>query len=1150
MFARSIRNVILFCAVAMLGMASVCVAQFSSNIQGTVTDSTKAAVGQARVSLHSVATGIDSVTTTSASGFYRFTSIQPGSYTVSAAAQGFEAASVAVTVTTDETRGADIALQVAGSKVNVTVNSVATTLNPDETRVETTLSASDISALPLPNRDTQQLIALTPGITGHQNESPTNGYGSSIFAGNFNPDYHGNGLSTAGNLYILDDLPVNDAVNAGQALVLPNSDDIAEVALQAQTYSVQNGTAASIETAFTTKSGSNNFHGAVDYSYDSANVGSAKQPVTMVLAPFHQNIVLASLGGPIIKNKTFFFGSVEKQNAAIGGGSLVQNVLTPEFGAWALSAFPNSGAAKALTFAPADRVTPIAMSGKPAQTLASGLGSGIGSGCGTTQTVAADSTQSYNIPCNLPVYDNNAIFNQAQPFNGLQWNVRLDQSFRDDKDRIYVYYERIDQKLGDLAIRSALDAVSPSQNKYITGNYIHVFNDHLLNEAHFGNLRAIGGQQLNDPRVSSIPYSPIGLDTANGFAFEQWYGTMPFAAQFNKVHTYNFRDTVSYTWRSHSIRAGYQFQRGDVFQDSSQIYGRPFYPFYITDTISWASNAQSAGYSLYTIGGATGQYVPQFYGSTSIFNGLFVEDSWKARPNLALTLGIRYDDFGNPQRYGATGQPFAPIFLGSGSTFQQQVVNLSTHIAPRAFTNSQNPNFMPRVGFAYTPTKDKLLLLRGGIGLYENAPTPYQIANNLPTNPPNRISLNPYGQVPYGDFTTDYAPFGYNYGTFPVYGTDPYGNIYNKPTQQPGQVYPSNLNGYPANLKPEKILNYSFGLEQQFPDNLVFGISYVGSHGYDLIAGASGAGAGGGTGSDAGGNNDWNLVLGSKNRPLNSAGIAEWGQLNIGRNILSSSYNAMVVTARQTYKGLSYQANYNWSQALQDSPVAYDNGTAVYLWQTPSNPKQLHGPSTFDVTNSFSFGGGYTVPKLFGSGIKNEVLSNWRVSALAIAQSGTPFTVFNQTSDYAANNTGSGGQDGSSGIYGYPNYTGTQHGFKKSQAVAGVFGGSPTAGISLFPDPAGVGKTPVLGNQGPNSFRNLGYFTVNAGISKGFTFPIPHVAESARFFLRGEAVNLLNRTNYNGFVNDVNSTTTFGTVLSGTPAQQARYLQLGGRFEF
>jgi hypothetical protein len=1118
---------------ALLCLWQPCFAQYSSNVEGTVSDPSGAVIANAAVTLHGAGTGVDLKEATNATGYYRFSAVAPGDYQVIVSNTGFKTESIAVTVNPEETRGVDVALTPAAGAVNVTVNGVAEALNPEETRVEQTLTSQEISQLPLPNRDVQLLMAMTPGVVGFQNETPAMGYGSTIFAASFQPNYVANGEGLKSNIFLIDDLPVSDDITQGAAMILPNSDMIGQVSLQSQTYSVENGTGSSLQTSFSTKSGGNQFHGAIDYSYAGANVGGAGQPthaagepVTEVPLDFHQNLLLASLGGPIIRDKTFFFGSVEKQNAAIAAASTADPYFTESFANWALAAFPNSGAAEGLVFAPPTR-------DEAGPTTVTKTAADYGMPCGTPQTVPADPSLTYNIPCDQSVYTVNAIFNQSQPFDGIQWNVRLDQALRGGKDRVYVMYERIDQTLGDLAERPALDSNSPSQNKYLAANYIHLFSSRLLNEFHAGNLRAIEGTILGNPAAASIPYLPILLDSAAGYQFTFPFGVTPFGSQTNKEHTYALRDTLSYSLRNHTIRGGYQFYRGDYFQDSSGIYSRAFVPFYTTDTFSWVSNTAQAGYNLYTIGGTTGKYTPQYYGATSIYNGLWVEDSWKVRSNLTVTAGIRYDDFGNPSKYGSTAQPFVPMFPGAGNTFQQQTWTTVTHIANTAFTQSQNWNFMPRAGFAYTPYKDKTTLLRGGIGLYENVLTPYQIANNLPTQPPNRISLYETSIVPYGNFTTTSAPYGYTY-TYPVYGTDPSGNIYSCPamTDTASCLFSANLNGFVPQLKPEKFLNYSFGLEQQFLHNTVLGVTYAGSHGFDLVYGASASGQGG--------NADYNLLPGSPTaRPT-----FEWGELNYGNNGLTSYWNALIVTGKHNYRNFTFQANYNWEKATQDAPTTSDSnstgtGATYNLWKGIYNPKSFHGVSAFDVADSFSFGGVYEVPKFKDSRLLTETVGGWRVGAIVIAQTGTPFTVAHEGEDYQYD--GCDTFNGTSGCAGFPTYSGSKrNGFSRAEVLAGAFT------TSQFKDPAGFGTGPVTQQQGVNSFRNLGYASVNATVSKGFAFPIPKVAENSKFFLRAEAVNLLNRTNWQPMDNDVTDAN-FGTV---TAANQKRYLQLGGRFEF
>jgi hypothetical protein len=220
------------------------------------------------------------------------------------------------------------------------------------------------------------------------------------------------------------------------------------------------------------------------------------------------------------------------------------------------------------------------------------------------------------------------------------------------------------------------------------------------------------------------------------------------------------------------------------------------------------------------------------------------------------------------------------------------------------------------------------------------------------------------------------------------------------------------------------------------------------------------------------------------------------------------------------------------------------------------------------VTNSFSFGGSYEIPRLASGGRwVNEAVSGWRISTITVAQSGTPFTVGNA-------NNGAGSPDSMTGQTGvavaasyaydngmvvdntsggtpkFPTYLGHQRkGFDRYQASHGsIFGQQYNNGawsVPTFSDPQGTGLGPVLSQQGANSFRNLGYFNVNMGVAKAFGIPY---LEGGKLTLRGDFINLLNRTNWGNFSNDIY--TGGGSFGFAGGASNKRYVQLGARFEF
>jgi hypothetical protein len=1148
-----------------------CHAQYGSNVQGTVTDATGAVIPRVAVTLHNTATSVDLKETTNGSGFYRFEAIAPGDYAVIAQQPGFRTESISVTVTPDETRGVDVTLVPAGAgTVNVTVNAVAPDLNPEETRIEVTLASDEITKLPMAGHDVQQILALTPGVTGFEPTNPGGGYGSTLFSANWAPPFQANGQGINGNLYLLDDLPVNDDVNQGAAIMFPNADMIDQVSMQTQTFSVENGISASLQTSFNTKSGANKFHGDLDYTYAGANLAAAHSVVQTVNTPggvptgapsdqpvgnFHQNEFLGSIGGPIVKDKTFFFFSLQKQNQGSGGTSATgQDDWDPAFVAWGLSAFPTSGMAEAMTKAPNSADSPGPS--YAVKTVQDVLGS---TACPTSSSIysntiplfvngalsgpnsgATQGGQSYSVLCSTAMYDHGQIFNQAQPFDGLQFSARVDQVFRNGGDRIYVMFERIHQTLGDLTDRPALDSTTPSTNRYGSVNWVHQFSPRLLNEIHVGNVRTVSGQTLTDPTVAgSIPYGNLGLDTTDGYQFFFNFGAdEPFAPDTQWEHTYNLRDTVSYSWHNHTIRGGYQFAREDYLIDD-QLYGRGGFGFNFMDAFQLMANEANYSSYLWSISGLTGTYSPQNYGATSKFNGIWADDSWKVHPNLTVTAGIRYDDFGNPARYSISS-PFSPLYPGAGSNFHAQALNTTVHVSNNAFTQSQAMNFQPRVGLAYTPFRNRQMTIHAGIGLYENALTPEQVANNLPTQPPSRISLSLYNPFGYGDFTTAAAPWGQTYDDqlpFPVYGQDPSGNVYSCPamTDTPSCIYSVNLNGFEPNVKPEKFILYSAGVEQELPAHVVVGASYSGSHGYDLVVGSVGQGPNGVN------NSDWNLMPGLTTRPA-----TEWGQLLYTTNDgTTSNFNALIFTLKQHYKGLSYQANYNFESSKEWAPTYNDtSGGNKAFWPAAYQAHTYYGPTSTDIANSFSFGGGYEVPKLHTDNhILQEAASGWRISTITVAQTGTPFSVGNTSGPSYAFDNSLGIDGGGTGTPAFPTPSaGTQRkGFSRKQvSETGVFTGV------TWTDPAGAGTAPVLSTQGANTFRNPGYFNVNMGIAKSFTFPWLG-NESSKFTMRGDFINLLNRTNWGPIDNDIASSPNFGF---STSTYNKRFLQIGGRFEF
>lgn len=389
----SFKYLLIMCVIWL--MAPLASAQFSSGVQGVVQDASRAVVPNAIVKLRDPQRNITQETKTNESGYFRFSSLAPGDYEVSAEATNFQTKTQTVTLTTGQNRDLNFDLeagQLAAETVNVTTE--VPQLDTAETRVQLTLEARKLRDLPLQNNSIFPLMALAPGVTGTNPASD-----------NFNPEYFSgmsaNGRSAAGNTFNVDGLSVTSNITNGTSNLAPNPEAIQEVTIETNTFRADQGLGSSIVVSVTTKSGTNDFHGAANYWFTNQKLRARTSlPFIAEYAPFSRKDFSGAIGGPVFlptfgeggkgyydgRNKTFFFAAVERlrsTNAQTG----VETYEAPEFVAFARQNFPNTIGTNLLTSFPVDG---------PVQTNVLRRAQDIlGDTCGTAATA--------NIPCNLPL---------------------------------------------------------------------------------------------------------------------------------------------------------------------------------------------------------------------------------------------------------------------------------------------------------------------------------------------------------------------------------------------------------------------------------------------------------------------------------------------------------------------------------------------------------------------------------------------------------------------------------------------------------------------------------------------------------------------------------------------------------------------------
>jgi hypothetical protein len=361
------------------------------------------------------------------------------------------------------------------------IEGISAALNPDETRLQATIPAETIENLPLQNNGVYSMIMATPGITG---------FNDSRFSDNFTNEHwvqgSANGTYFGGNTYVLDGIPVISTVVNGEVNISPNADSLQEVTLQTNTFSSQYGNSSSVVMEMASKSGTNAFHGSAGYLFTNQSL-TARTEFVRSYSPFKRHDVSGAFGGPIIKNRTFFFGSFEmkrssQQGLSSGNGDTgsvgLVNYNDAAFTSWAQSQYPNTHGSYILThYLP----THVAF-----------------------RSVVEWADPAYSTFCFTPTPECNSPFIDtgvptATPYdNGLQINFRGDQNFRQGADKLFVNFYRTRHEFTADDIRPAFDAPAWNLNWYTNLTYSHVFSPNFTNIARVGAFAPSGMQSSNN----------------------------------------------------------------------------------------------------------------------------------------------------------------------------------------------------------------------------------------------------------------------------------------------------------------------------------------------------------------------------------------------------------------------------------------------------------------------------------------------------------------------------------------------------------------------------------------------------------------------------------------------------------------------------
>jgi hypothetical protein len=1093
--------------------------QFTASIQGVVQDQTGKVVAKATLNLQNTATGVSSSTISDASGNYRFVSLAPGTYKIVAEATGFARSEVTTTLLTEQNLNLPISLHVGAVTEAVTVVSTVPVLDTADNRNQMTLENEGVAELPVAGRNLVTLTTLAAGVSGlgtmgggQPGKAGTPGSGVDNYSTETQVDASANGQGQMSNMYVIDGLDVTSGIRQGVLNLTPNPESIQEASVQVNTYSSQYTRASGIQEVMTTKSGSEQFHGEAADWYYYQNMFATTHFSGPKYLPFHGNNMSFTIGGPIIPHKQlYFYFAVEPLRSSLATNSSI-TFADPQFIAFAKTNYPATVGTKVLT-----TYLPENVSGVKVASTASTI-----PGCGTASTNF--------LPCSLPLVDV-GNFSAPQIRNGTQYFVRADKGFKND--RIYGSYYRT---LLDYGAASAIPAFSALNNNWqwaIQVNYTHTFSPRTLNEGIFGSNRIEGvlGSGAKDYTVPSIAVT--GISTEGGQAYGVGFAQGDFIQ-----HNYHWRDVLTHVRGAHTLKFGYEGWYGDDVEPFQGPWSQPTFSF--DNLLALAQDApHTENHVMYDP--IVGKPVLWSWDAASRTWGLFAEDTWKASRNLTLTLGLRWDDSGNPWSKSPT-TVFGNFYYGTGQTKQQQIANGIAKATPKALNQSVTNLLSPRVGFAWDITGKGNEVLRGGFGVYNNWLTQANVQEEFRGSPPGPITPGfTRGTATPPLFvlgTGGKPPFGFAYPPLagsPICPTlGPSGCLDNK-----GGIVGSNagIGAINPNLKSPKANIWSATFEQRIATNYTASVGYAGSHSYNVVSGGNQAGL-------VSYGQDINAFSGDLlTRAAPSRLNSSFGSISYTDNDRHANYQSIFVAFRGRFARQGFfETSYTHSNSKDNA--------GVYPAENP--PSQYYGPSPWDVPNRFSLTFNYQLPGLNnGKGAVGILTGGWGLSGTSIYQTGYPAMVYSSAPFLGVCASGSLSPctaanpavkyQASSGDYNadgdnndYPDVQSYHQGDSKEAFLTGAF----TKGQFGVPSSFGT-----QGNEKPNQFRQPNFIETDMNAYK-----ITHLTERIDFQLRFEFFNIFNRVNLTGFDSNLaNSASTFGKA---TAQQLPRNWQIGGRLTF
>jgi hypothetical protein len=1068
--------------------------QTTGDITGLVSDPSGAVVPNAQVALRDNTRGSTRTTHTSAAGVYRFNLLMPGNYTITVSASGFAGVEQTTDLGVGQLLTANFKLQLSTGRQEIVVTTeAATPLQTDNPNVSDTLNQTQITELPNPGNDMSYIAQTAAGST----MNTTSGYGN----------FSSYGLPGTSNLFTLDGMDDNDPFlnlnNSGATNLMLGQNEIEETSVVSNSYVAEYGGLAGANVNYVTKGGTNQFHGNLNYQWNGRvmNANDWFNNQTNTPKPFtNANQYGGSIGGPIVKDKAFFYFDVEGLYVLLPT-SEPTNIPTKNFESEVISNLNADGLTNSIPFyknmftlfnnAPgASRAT---------NTLPAGL---MTDGVTVTPNGCSDyMPTTFEGPC--------AVTFRATPLNGTHEKIyagRLDYNFS-NKDRLWARYQQ------DHGLQASYtDPINPVFNAQSVQpefqgqlSETHTFGPTAVNQLIiFGQwYSAVFNNKNLAATLATFPTTLLlGDGSLGGYSSEMGGYSLGGAdilwPEGRNVAQYGFSDDFSKTKGAHSLKFGVKFRRNDVSDyDYGVLSSGLAIPFSLDDFAQGGNDYFGVGE-----GDEMEQFFPSAPAQPIATYGLqvYAQDSWKLKSNLTLDIGLRVEHNSNPVCQTNCFENFTTDWDAvnhSASEPYNQSISANRH---QALLSYQMLAWEPRIGFAWQPLGvSHNTVIRGGVGIFADV-FPAQIVDNLSENPP--------GGATYTVFLDNLAPQETTNLFSDAAGANKTFLSGYKLGQTVTQMEEANPNFSPPNMvatdKETHVPTYekwSLAVEQGWGQHSTLSVSYVGNHGYHETVPIGSVNA---------------YEPDFKGLP-STAPDPRFLAVNWVTSAGTSSYNGITATFKGHVGGLQVGLNYSYSHTLDTvsngglAPYNYSTNTSPLQPMNPYNFQLNHADADYDIRQYLSANYVWMLPfnKLTGGRAK-YLADGWQISGTIFTRTGLPYTPYDGLADEILDETGYGSED-------YANYLGGPHpscsGPEKPCLTTSEF--SPSPYMKGF------------GNVLRNSFRGPAYFNWDTSLLKYTN--IPHW-ESAKLAVGLQAYNVLNHPNFDNPVANLYSGS-FGQVI-------------------